>query len=158
MRYKFGGENDGLESQLKRFWELESLGINKYERSFYEEYLNTIFRNEHNWYEVRLPFKEFHPLIHDNFELFKRRLLNLHQKLKGNPDLLKAYNDICIEQKQNGTIEEVMSPGKLGETHYIPHHPVILDDKTTTKIRILFDTSARDNGPSLNDDYTKDLI
>ena len=78
-------------------------------------------------------------------------MLNLHQKLKDNPDLLKAYNDIFIEQKQNGIIEEVMSPGKLGETHYIPHHPVIRDDKTTTKIRIVFDASARDNGPSLND-------
>ena len=43
-----------------------------------------------------------------------------------------------------------MSPGKPGETHYIPHHPVIRDDKTTTKIRIVSDASARDNGPSLN--------
>ena len=74
-------------------------------------------------------------------------MLNLHQKLKDNPDLLKAYNDIFIEQKQNGIIEEVMSPGKLGETHYIPHHPVIWDDKKATKI----DASARDNGPTLND-------
>ena len=39
---RIGGENDELESQVKRFWELESLGINKYEQSFYEEYLNTI--------------------------------------------------------------------------------------------------------------------
>ena len=70
------GENDGLEIQLKRFWELESLGINKYEQSFYEEYLNTICRNEHNRHEVGLPFKENHPLIHDNFELCKRRLLS----------------------------------------------------------------------------------
>ena len=44
-----------------------------------------------------------------------------------------------------------MSPGKLGETHYIPHYLAIRDDKTTTKIRIVFDESARDNGPSLND-------
>ena len=64
-----GGENDELENQVKRFWELESLEINKYEQSFYEEYLNTIFRNEYNRYEVRLPFKDNHPLIHDNFEL-----------------------------------------------------------------------------------------
>ena len=54
----------------------------------------------------------------------------------------KAYNNIFIEQKQNVIIEEVMSPGKLGETHYIPHHPVI---------RRVFDASARDNGPNLND-------
>ena len=78
-------------------------------------------------------------------------MLNLHQKLKNNPDLLKAYNDIFIEQKQNGIIEEVMSQGKLGETHYTPDHPVIRDDKITTKTCIVFDASARDNGPSLND-------
>ena len=77
--------------------------------------------------------------------------LNLHQKLKDNPDLLKAYNETFIEQKQNGIIEEVMSPGKLRETHYIPHHPVIEDDKTTTKVRIVFHAFARNNGPSLND-------
>ena len=39
---RIGGENDELESQSKRFRELESLGINKHEKSFYEEYLNTI--------------------------------------------------------------------------------------------------------------------
>ena len=82
---QIGGENDELESQVKRFWELESLGINKYEQSFYEEYLNTICRNEYNRYEVRLPFKENHPLIHDNFELCKRCSLNLHQKPKDKP-------------------------------------------------------------------------
>ena len=155
---RIGAENEKLESQVKRFWELESLGINKYEQSFYEEYLNTICRNEYNRYEVRLPFKENHSLIHDNFELCKRPLLNLYQKHQDNPDLLKTYNDIFIEQKQNGIIEEEMSPGKLGETHYILHHPVIQDDKTTIKICIVFDDSARDNGPILNDCFTRDFI
>ena len=65
---------------------------------------------------VRLPFKDNHPLIHDNFELCKRLLLNLHQKLKDNPDLLKIYNDIFIDQ--NGMKEEVMNPGKLRKAHY----------------------------------------
>ena len=45
---RIGGENYGLEGQLKQFWEWESLGMNKYEQLFYEEYLNTIYRNEHN--------------------------------------------------------------------------------------------------------------
>ena len=46
---------------------------------------------------MRLPFKESHPLIHDNFELCERSLLNVHETLKY--DLLEAYNDIFIEQK-----------------------------------------------------------
>ena len=45
---RIGGENDELESRLKRLWELQSLWINKYEQYFYEEYLNTICRNERN--------------------------------------------------------------------------------------------------------------
>ena len=94
---RISGKNDEPESQVKRFWELESLGINKYEQSFYEEYLNTICRNEYNRYEVRLPFKENHPLIHDKLiKLCKRRLLNLHRTLKNSPNLFKAYNDIFI--------------------------------------------------------------
>ena len=54
-------------------------GINKYEQSFYVEYPNNICRNERNRYEVRLALKENQRLINDNFELWKRRLFNLHQ-------------------------------------------------------------------------------
>ena len=44
-----------------------------------------------------------------------------------------------------------MSPGKLGESQYIPYQSVSRDDNKTAKIRIVFDASARDTGPSLND-------
>ncbi len=37
------------------------------------------------------------------------------------------------------------------EVHYVPHHAVVREDKTTTKLRIVYDASARSNGPSLND-------
>ena len=40
------GENDELQSHLKGFSEFKSLGINKYEQAFSEEYLNTICRNK----------------------------------------------------------------------------------------------------------------
>lgn len=65
----------------------------------------------------RLPFKENYALIHDNFELSKKHLLILHEKFNNNLDLLKAYNDIFIDQKQNGILEEIMTWGKPGETH-----------------------------------------
>ena len=58
-------------------------------------------------------------------------------------------------KKQNGITEELITPGNLGETHYIPYDPVIWDDKTNTKIRIIFDTSARASGSSLNDCFYK---
>ena len=47
---RMGGQN-GLENELKTFWELESLGNSKNEQSFYEDYFETISRNENNRYE-----------------------------------------------------------------------------------------------------------
>jgi len=37
--------------------------------------------------------------------------------------------------------------------HFIPHHPVIKEERVTTKIRIVYDASARisSDAPSLND-------
>ena len=36
-------------------------------------------------------------------------------------------------------------------THYLPHHGITREDKATSKLRIVYDASARSNGPSLND-------
>lgn len=37
------------------------------------------------------------------------------------------------------------------EVHYLPHHPVIRRDKSTTKLRVVYDASAKTSGLSLND-------
>ena len=47
-------------------------------------------------------------------------------------------------------MEGVNEEGVVWETHYIPHDPVIRNETTTTKVRIVFDASASSNGPSLN--------
>ena len=34
--------------------------------------------------------------------------------------------------------------------HYLPHRPAIKEEKGTAKVRIVFDTSSKIAGPSLN--------
>jgi hypothetical protein len=43
---------------------------------------------------------------------------------------------------------EVKPPGQV---HYLPHKEVVRNDKDTTKLRVVYDASARNYGPSLND-------
>ena len=133
------------------FWNLETIGVKENELSNYEKYENLISINSEGRYETKLPFKESHELLNDNYEICEKRLLNLHKKLKNDPELMKKYDLVFKEQKDMGIIEEASEPTTPGEVHYIPHHPVIKENRATTKLRIVFDASAKTDGPSLND-------
>ncbi|XP_019850167.1 PREDICTED: uncharacterized protein LOC100632574 [Amphimedon queenslandica] len=50
-------------------------------------------------------------------------------------------------------VEKVDNPEVIqgDRVHYLPHHAVIRKDKETTKLRVVYDASAKQHGPSLND-------
>ena len=81
------------------------------------------------------------------------RLRGLLKRLQQSPDILRQYDAVIREQIDKGIFEIVAEPniGKVGKVHYIPHHPVIRLNKATTKLRVVYDASARSNGLSLND-------
>ncbi|XP_064406470.1 uncharacterized protein LOC135351415 [Halichondria panicea] len=54
-------------------------------------------------------------------------------------------------QFEQGIVELVEDLANRPDVHYLPHHPVIRKDKTTTKVRVVYDASAKTSGPSLND-------
>ena len=142
--------NEGLDGNLRTFWELESLGIKP--KSLYEEFEEKIsFKNER--YEVHLPWKSPHPLLPDNYDLSAKRLTNLLKRLRQDPEVLREYDSVIRDQLSKGIVEVVEKPGEgeVGKIHYIPHHAVIRKDKTTTKLRVVYDASARSGGPALND-------
>ena len=60
---------------------------------------------------------------------------------------------VIKEQLHTGIVEVVEKPseGEVGRLHYIPHHAVIRRDKLTTKLRVLYDASAKSDGVALND-------
>ena len=60
-----------LDSQMKKFSELESIGILNQEKQPYNYFEESICKNQENHDEVKIPFKENHPLIHDNFQMCK---------------------------------------------------------------------------------------
>ena len=93
-----------------------------------------------------------HPMLADNFNLSLRRLEQLKGKLSRNEELLKSYDNVIKEQLEQNIIEEVKEPGIIGNVTYLPHKEVIKDEKSSTKLRVVFDASAKSCGnPSLNE-------
>ena len=97
------------------------------------------------------PWKTDHELLPDNFLLAKTQLVPLVNRLKKDPVVLKTYDNIKKPEEAEGIIEEpttILKPP--GEVHYPPHHPVIRPEKSTTKLRIVYDATSSIEGPSLN--------
>ena len=141
-----------LVTTLKAFWDLDTLGINDNESSVCGDFVQIIdFKNGR--YCVHLPWKRVHPVLSDNFDLSQKRLLGLVIRLRQDPQVLWEYDKTIKEQMSKGIVEIVEGSmvQNASKCHYLPHHAVIRKDKSTTKLRIVYDASAKTEGSSLND-------
>ncbi|MCP4456979.1 MAG: hypothetical protein GY816_02970, partial [Cytophagales bacterium] len=147
-----------FETQLENFWSLESIGIADSPYSNDDDLALTMFNAsihlDKGRYFVKWPWKEEKPFIPSNFELSVRRLKSLLRRLQDQPNLVAKYSQMITDQEKLGIIEKVTLSTEEGPMqHYIPHHCVIRPDKATTKVRIVYDASAKlhKNSPSLNE-------
>lgn len=88
---------ESLDDGLRRFWELESLGIVGNEPSVYEKFVQQI-NFDGQRYTVALPWKENHLLLPDHFDLCHQRLIGLLRRLKQNPPLFAEYDAVIRDQ------------------------------------------------------------
>ena len=144
-------EPANLEEQLRAFWELESLGIQREEKTLYDDFATSVtFRDGR--YQVSLPWKDYHEPLPDNYSLSVKRLQGLLHRLRQDPDILREYDRTIKEQLEKGIIEALPDEGSTAISfHYLPHHAVVRQDRSTTKLRIVYNASAKSGGPSLNE-------
>ena len=88
-----------------------------------------------------------------HFHLCSKRLKGLLSRLRSEKDVLREYDTVIRSQTEQGIVEPVESTAEpdAGGVHYLPHHAVVKRDKETTKLRIVYNVSARSSGASLND-------
>ena len=130
-----------MQDDLQKFWDLETLGIRDTETSVHDKFSNEIrFTGER--YQVKLPFKDNHPMLSDNYTNASRGLATVIKKLKTQPEILKQYDQVIKEQLESGVVEEVR------QDQVLPDRGVVRLDRDTTKVRVVYDALSKVFGPS----------
>ena len=145
-------------SLLRKFWELEAIGIqDNGDQVWTPDEQAAVSRVEKTRvmmdgrYEVGIPWKENEPKFYNNYEMAYSRLENLEKSLRKKGDRVATeYDNIILDYIEKGYIRKVV-PLNGEEQLFLPHFPVIREEKTTTKVRIVFDAAAMSNGKCLND-------
>lgn len=143
-----------LKNQLTRFWVIEDAGsknVRSLDDSLCEEHYNcNTIRDATGRYIVKLPFRVEDVEFGNSKQQAYRRFLFLQRKLDKNPQLKLEYDKVMREYIELGHMVRVSDEDDSG--YYMPHHPVIKATSTTTKVRVVFDASAKTSkGISLNE-------
>ncbi|XP_074109295.1 uncharacterized protein LOC141534050 [Cotesia typhae] len=111
--------------------------------------LNTT-RDATGRYIVKLPFKVDNVEFGNSRQQAYKRFLSLQRRLNLNQQLKIEYNKVMQEYIDLGHMVFVSNDQEPG--YFLPHHPIIKTSSTTTKVRVVFDASAKsDKGISLNE-------
>ena len=132
---------------IEDFWRLESIGINdspvESDNEVAQKKFSETLKFEQGRYTVSWPWKEDQPNLPKNRTLALGRLKSLVSRMKSNPEMIQKYDDIITDQLNKGIIEKVGSEPNGLIKHYIPHHAVVNPAKATTKVRVVYDASAK---------------
>lgn len=142
-----------LEATLQRFWEIEEAPhppVEDPENVLCEKhFLETHSRDHEGRFTVRLPFKPGRKQLGGTHAVALKRFHNLERRLLREPALREmyvAFIEDYIEQGHMRLAEDISA-----DRYFLPHHGVLKETSSTTKLRTVFDAStASTTGVSLN--------
>ncbi|UYV71802.1 hypothetical protein LAZ67_9000462 [Cordylochernes scorpioides] len=154
-----------LSLDLENLWKLDAIGVSDAEvekktqslqAGMEEHFAHTTTRDIEGRYEVALPWVQDKKRIPSNRDLVENQLGSVRRKLEEVGDM-NEYGQIFEEWMEQGIIEYARED-KLDGVHYLPHRPVYKRNSQTSRIRPVFNASARKRGKlSLNDCLDKRL-
>ena len=144
-------ENAELLDTFKKIFETEPPEAKTVESEKVEFIETWRIRNNGERYEVSLPLRDdLVESLPDNYELCLGRLNSLQTRLKGNLELFRQYKAVFLEQLESGVIEKVPANDTGKNCHFLSHHGVVRNDRETSKLRVVFDASAKSSKQSLS--------
>lgn len=170
--------NQDLEMSVHKFWEMENvqpkceLSKLSHEEQFCERHFEkTVTRDASGRFIVSIPFNSQLIELGESKDRALDRFIHLEQRLLKNPELYSAYTKFMREYIELGHMKRLENANssqshKINEVetlnsvvsltnipnYYLPHHAVIKNNSLTTKLRVVFDGSAKSNSNiSIND-------
>ncbi|GFT69152.1 uncharacterized protein TNCV_2566091 [Trichonephila clavipes] len=148
--------DEDLNKTLEKFWkveEVEELIVKNKERLICEEhYANTPFRTKEGKYIVSMPLKKEPSCLGNSKDIALKRFGSLWNRLARDENYLNLYREFLRDYERLGHMKEVTNETEPEITYYATHHGIYRPEKSTTKLRVVFNCSSlTDNGISLND-------
>ena len=143
-------------TEFEQMCSIEVLGLadidGRLDKEFHEHFQEKLVRLDDGTYSTRLPWKPEIVKVPTNKELAIGRLYSTTRRLE-KLKKLEEYHDIMEAQVKDGILEIVPEKPTGEVLHYVPHQAVIREDAESTRMRIVYDLSARASPdvPSLND-------
>ena len=139
---------------LERFWRLETVPTKQHfsreEKSCELHFSNTIACLDNGRFQVRRPFRDNTEQLGESRTMAVQRLLSLEKRFVNFPKQKIQYIDFMNEYITMRHLTEVVLNNEC-KGYYLPHNFVLKDNNTTTRLRVVFDGSAKTSfGLSLN--------
>ncbi|XP_071579379.1 uncharacterized protein [Temnothorax nylanderi] len=143
---------------VRRFWEQEAepsapAALTPEEQKCEDFYVQTHARTETGRYVVRLPFSKEPTTLAETRRPAERLLTAMERKCQREPRFGKLYRQFMREYEELKHIElaSVSPDHEVKPECYLPHHGVLRESSTSTKLRVVFNGSQQTpSGESLN--------
>lgn len=147
-----------IDQQLERFWKQEEISnenVVKEDNECIEMFKNTYERDEDGRYSVEMMFKKENLTKEDlgsSRSVAVARLLQMEKRFEKDPKFKELYINFMKDYLESGHME-LSEPADENElVYHLPHHGVLRESSSTTRLRAVFDASAKSSsGFSLND-------
>ncbi|XP_033212356.1 uncharacterized protein LOC117169955 [Belonocnema kinseyi] len=146
-----------LDTQIQKLWHIEdSLNQNPIlssEKARCEELFKKDVTRDGKFI-VRLPLRDQIESLGDSFHMAQNRLESVERRVRREARLNELYSAFMKEYKELGHMTAVNGESLQGHEikYYLPHNAILKPVSRITKLRIVFDGSAKStSGKSLND-------
>ncbi|GFU49820.1 uncharacterized protein TNCV_1190161 [Trichonephila clavipes] len=103
-------------------------------------------------YVVSMPLKKEPSCLGNSKDIALKRLGSLWNRLARDENYLNSYREFLRDYERLGHMKEVTNETEPKIAYYATHHGIYRPEKSTTKLRVVFNCSSlTDNGISLND-------